>query len=432
MATKSEQILREKEIQGIKFSLYGKMIIFSLLTVGTFFVAQTLFELFTITAISLALNIVLYILSKLLKKGKYVSFVGLFCVVIDLVIITILPFIWYNAVGGESQVPRTYLIKTYVHFIIAGTLIINAFSIQPIYPMLYALGVVISQAGILVYAQQDPRFVSTESFKEAFLGPAAHVNNYIMSMGIIGVLGFFLAYLTYRVRRTVLAAVTNEVKMTQLTRYFSPNVVEELDHAGEDFFKPGGKESTVAVLFCDIANFTQISETLGPEKTMSLLSEYHSIMLDIVFQNQGTLDKFIGDGMMVTFGTPTTSKEDATNSVKAGIAMLQALGDWNKNRESKGEKPISIRIGIHYGPVIIGNVGVEKRLEYTVIGDTVNAASRLEALGKELKRNFLISKELFENVSLEYKQNLKIKTMGTLSLRGKTKTTEILSIEVPV
>ncbi|ABZ95661.1 Adenylate cyclase related protein [Leptospira biflexa serovar Patoc strain 'Patoc 1 (Ames)'] len=431
MATKSEQILREKEIQGIKFSLYGKMIVFSLLTIGTFFVAQTLFELFTIASISLALNIVLYIFSKFLKKGKYVSFVGLFCVAIDLVIITVLPFIWYNAVGGESQVPRTYLIKTYVHFIIAGTLVINAFSIQPIYPMMYALGVVISQAGILVYAQQDPRFVSTENFKEAIIGPAAHVNNYIMSMGIIGVLGFFLAYLTYRVRRTVLMAVTNEVKMTQLTRYFSPNVVEEMDQADEDFFKPGGKESTVAVLFCDIANFTQISETLGPAKTMSLLSEYHSFMLDIVFQNHGTLDKFIGDGMMVTFGTPTASKEDATNSVKAGIAMLQALAEWNKKRETNEEKAISIRIGIHYGPVIVGNVGIEKRLEYTVIGDTVNAASRLETLGKELKRNFLISKELYDHISQELKQSLKMKTMGTLSLRGKTKTTEILAIEVP-
>ncbi|MCW7474433.1 adenylate/guanylate cyclase domain-containing protein [Leptospira levettii] len=429
MPTKSEQILREKEIQGIKFSLYGKMIIFSLLTVGTFFVAQSLSELFTITLISVGLNVVLYILSKFLKKGKFVSFVGLFCVVIDLVIITILPFIWYNAVGGESQVPRTYLIKTYVHFIIAGTLIINAFSIQPIYPMLYALGVVISQAGILVYAQQDPRFISTESFKEAFLGPAAHVNNYIMSMGIIGILGFFLAYLTYRVRRTVLSAVTNEVKMTQLTRYFSPNVVAELDQAGDEFFKPGGKESTVAVLFCDIANFTQISETLGPEKTMSLLSEYHSFMLEIVFQNHGTLDKFIGDGMMVTFGTPIPSNEDATNSIKAGIAMIQALAFWNQKRESNGEKPISIRIGIHYGLVIVGNVGVEKRLEYTVIGDTVNAASRLEALGKELKRNFLISRELYDHTSLEFRQTLKIKTMGTLSLRGKTKTTEILAIE---
>ena len=226
-------------------------------------------------------------------------------------------------------------------------------------------------------------------------------------------------------------AVTNEVKMTQLTRYFSPNVVEEMDQADEDFFKPGGKESTVAVLFCDIANFTQISETLGPAKTMSLLSEYHNFMLDIVFQNHGTLDKFIGDGMMVTFGTPTTSKEDATNSVKAGIAMLQALAEWNKKRETNGEKAISIRIGIHYGPVIVGNVGIEKRLEYTVIGDTVNAASRLETLGKELKRNFLISKELYDHISQELKQSLKMKTMGTLSLRGKTKTTEILAIEVP-
>ncbi|TGL39153.1 adenylate/guanylate cyclase domain-containing protein [Leptospira perdikensis] len=432
MATKSEQILREKEIEGIKFSLYGKILIFSLLTIGTFFVAQTLFEILTITSISLALNLVLYILSKFLKKGKFVSFVGLFCVVIDLFIITILPFIWYNAVGGESQVPRTYLIKTYLHFIIAGTLVMNAFSIQPIYPMIYALGVVISQAGILVYAQQDPRFVSTESFKEAFLGPAAHVNNYIMSMGIIGVLGFFLAFLTYRVRRTIFAAVNNEVKMTQLTRYFSPNVVAEMNHAEDDFFKPGGKETTIAVLFCDIVGFTQISETLGPEKTMSLLSEYHSFMLDVVFEHRGTLDKFIGDGMMVTFGTPIPTKEDATNAAKAGVAMIKALSLWNQKRETLGEKPIFIRIGIHYGPVVVGNVGVEKRLEYTVIGDTVNAASRLESLGKDLKRNFLISKELYDQISLEFRQNLKVKSMGTLSLRGKTKTTEILSVETSI
>lgn len=432
MATKSEQVLQEKEIQGIKFSLYGKMIVFSILTIATFFVAQTLYELFTVTIISVSLNIILYILSKFLKKRKFVSFVGLFCVLIDLVIVTVLPFVWYNAVGGESQVPRTYLIKTYVHFIIAGTLIMNAFSIQPIYPMIYALGVVISQAGILVYAQQDPRFISTESFKEALLGPAAHVNNYIMSMGIIGILGFFLAYLTYRVRRTVLSAVTNEVKMTQLTRYFSPNVVDELDNADEDFFKPGGKESIVAVLFCDIAHFTQISESLGPQKTMSLLSEYHSFMLDIVFHHNGTLDKFIGDGMMVTFGTPVPSKDDATKSVQAGISMLQALADWNRKRQENGEKLVEIRIGIHYGPVIVGNVGVEKRLEYTVIGDTVNAASRLESLGKELKRNFLISRELYDHISLEFRQNLKVKTMGTLALRGKTKTTEILAIEVNV
>lgn len=429
MATKSEQILREKEIEGIKFSLYGKILIFSLITIGTFFVAQTLFEILTITSIALSLNVVLYILSKFLKRGKFVSFVGLFCVVIDLFIITILPFIWYNAVGGESQVPRTYLIKTYLHFIIAGTLVMNAFSIQPIYPMIYALGVVISQAGILVYAQQDPRFVSTESFKEAFLGPAAHVNNYILSMGIIGVLGFFLAFLTYRVRRTILSAVNNEVKMTQLSRYFSPNVVEEMNHAEEDFFKPGGKESTLAVLFCDIVGFTQISETLGPEKTMALLSEYHSFMLDVVFEHKGTLDKFIGDGMMVTFGTPVPTKEDATNATMAGVAMFGALSLWNQKRESRGEKPVSIRIGIHYGPVIVGNVGVEKRMEYTVIGDTVNAASRLESLGKDLKRNFLISKELYDQISLEYRQHLKTKSMGTLSLRGKTKSTEILSVE---
>lgn len=137
-----------------------------------------------------------------------------------------------------------------------------------------------------------------------------------------------------------MAAVTNEIKMSQLSRYFSPNVANQMGEANDDFFKPGGKESTVAVLFCDIANFTQISESLGPEKTMSLLSEYHSFMLEIVFEHSGTLDKFIGDGMMVTFGTPLPGKDDATNAVRAGVSMLQALSVWNQ-KEKRMEKNLS-------------------------------------------------------------------------------------------
>ncbi|MDF3820722.1 adenylate/guanylate cyclase domain-containing protein [Leptospira sp. 96542] len=429
MATKAEDILREKEIQGIKFSLYGKIFIFVILTIVTFFVAQTLYELFSVTILTLTINIILYILSKFLQKGKYVTFVGLFCVFLDLIIITILPFIWYNSVGGDAVVPRTYLIKTYIHFIIAGTLIMNAFSIQPIYPMLYAVGVVISQAGLLIYAQQDPRFVSTENFKEAVLGEAVHLNNYIFSMGVIGTLGFFLAYLTFRVRRTVFQAVSSELKVNQLSRYFSPNIVGEMSQANDDFFKPGGKEANLAIMFCDIASFTQISESLGAEKTFALLSEYHSFMLQTVFEFNGSLDKFIGDGMLVTFGIPTQSSSDAKNALLTGVTMMERLKVWNLQRESVGEKPIQIRIGIHFGPTIVGNVGIEKRLEFTVIGDTVNVASRIEALGKEMKRSLLVSKELLKEVPDIAELGLKVSSMGTVSLRGKIKSTEVYSIE---
>ncbi len=429
MAMKADQMLREKEIQGTGFSLYGKIMIASILTIITFFIAQSLYELFMLTMINLVTIIVLIVLLKTLKKNKFVSALGIICVLLDLAIVSALPFVWYHSVGGES-VPRTYLIKTSTHFIIAGTLVMNAFTIQPMYPLLYSFGVVINQALLLWYAQADPRFQSTESFKEAWLGNAAHVNNYIVTMGVIGVLGFALAYLTFRIRKTLFLVVKSELKTDQLSRYFSPHVIQEIESAEEGFFSPGGKKQDVAVLFCDIEGFTQISETLGPEATLSLLSEYHSFMLEAIFKYRGTLDKFIGDGMLVTFGTPQPSEEDPLSAVLAGIEMKHKLAEWNRTRIASGLKPISIRIGIHFGPAIVGNVGVAKRLEYTVIGDTVNAASRIESLGKELKKSFLVSKDLLDRIPNPSSIPAKLKSLGGFSLRGKTKTTEIFSIEV--
>ncbi|TGN11120.1 adenylate/guanylate cyclase domain-containing protein [Leptospira ilyithenensis] len=428
MATQAEQILKEKEIQGIVFSLYGKIFVSTLLVIITFFVTQTLYEVMIISLVNLCLIFVMSIMIRLVQKNKAVVYVGLFCILVDLLIITILPFVWYHAVGGES-IPRTYLIKTSTHYIIVSTLILNAFTLQPIYPLLYSFGVVISQAWMLLYAKADPRFLSTESFKEAFLGSAAHVNNYITNMGVIAILGFILAYLTFRIRKTVLVAASNEVRSSQLSRYFSPNVIQEMASAEESFFQPGGKEMNVAVMFCDIVGFTQISEQLGPEKTMSFLSEYHSQMMGSIFEYRGTLDKFIGDGMLVTFGTPKPSPEDAKNAILAGLAMQKKVADWNEKRIIINEKPISIRIGIHYGAVIVGNVGISTRLEYTVIGDAVNAASRIEAMGKEVKKSFLISKDLFDQVKDTNSIHAKFKSLGSFALRGKAKATEILSVE---
>jgi|JI8StandDraft_1071087.scaffolds.fasta_scaffold00565_9 adenylate cyclase len=428
MQTKTEILLREKEIQGITISLYGKIFIAVLSTIISFFVANSLFEILSTVSVNITLTIILYFLLKILRKNKFVMPIGILCVLIDVLIITILPFIYYNSVGGDI-VPRTYLVKTYTHTTIYGILLLNAFTIQPLYPLLYAFGVVISQCSILLYAMADPRFQSTESFKEALLGNAAHVNSYILGMAIVGILGFFLAYLTFLVRKTVFSAVSNEVKSSQLSRYFSPNVVDEISQADDSFFTSGGKEQNVAVLFCDIEGFTQLSEELGPEKTIETLSQYHEQMLEVVFNNHGTLDKFLGDGMLVTFGTPMESPNDAENAILAGIAMKSKLNEWNLKRKEENQKPIKIRIGIHFGPVIVGNVGIAKRLEYTVIGDTVNAASRIEALGKEVNRSFLISKDLLSRVKDTSVLNAKFISLGNYALRGKSKTTEIVAVE---
>ncbi|GBF51472.1 adenylate/guanylate cyclase catalytic domain protein [Leptospira ryugenii] len=429
MFSKTELLLKEKEIQGISLSLLGKMFVASLLLVVTFFVANSLNEILWVTLMSLLFITFLFLMLRLLKKKKSVMFIGLISVVIDIAVVTALPFVWYDSVGGDA-VPRTYIVKTYIHNILFGILLLHAFTLHPIYPLLYVFGVVIGQSGILLYAQNDPRFLTTDSFLEAMLGNAVHLGTYLMSMGVVAIFGFVVAFLAYIVRNTLYSAVGNEIKFNQLSRYFSPNVVGEISTADDAFFVPGGKEQTVAILFCDIEGFTNLSESLGPNGTIQFLTEFHSIMLDEIFRFNGTLDKFIGDGMLVTFGTPIASEYDAKNALLAGIAMMKRLQVWNEERKKSQLNPINIRIGIHYGPAIVGNVGAEKRLEYTVIGDTVNVASRIESIGKEIKKNFLVSKELISNIQGLETLEANLKSLGSYTFRGKLASTELFFVDV--
>lgn len=424
-----QELLLEKEIQGIKFNLYGKMVLLTLVTIGSFFVAYSLRELWTVVTFSILLFVILYLFSKLLQRKKYISLVGLVCVFLDLAIISVLPLIWYGSIGTESPMPKAYLVKTYIHFLIAGTLVMNAFSLQPIYPLIYAFGVVISQAGLLFYAQQDPKILPSANFKELVLGDPILLNNYILSMGIIGTLGFFLAYLTFRVRRTVVQAVQNELKLQRLSGHFSPHTLGEALTTSDSLIPTVGKEIKVAVLYCDIVGFTQISELAGAERTMELLSAYHSIVLEKAFEFKGTLDHFVGDGIYVTFGTPFTTGADAENALMCAVSILDKLAEFNLNRESDGEKGLNLRFGLHYGSVLFGNTGSEDSLEFTVIGDAISGASRLETYAKDLKKTLLASKELISEIQNIASLPIKMSSVGNLPSKNKSKPIEVFSIE---
>lgn len=169
-----------------------------------------------------------------------------------------------------------------------------------------------------------------------------------------------------------------EVARANYSRFMPEVVVKQLLES-PDSFRLGGVNQQVTVLFADIRGFTALSEKANPEKVVGLLNRYFSVMTDIIFEHGGTLDKYIGDGLMAIFGAPTAGEEDALNAVKAAVTMQKRLTQLNAELYAEGYGTVSIGIGLHTGEATIGYIGSNKRSEYTAIGDTVNLASRLES-----------------------------------------------------
>jgi len=159
-----------------------------------------------------------------------------------------------------------------------------------------------------------------------------------------------------------------------------------------------GERKKVTLLFSDIRNFTTMSENLPPEEVLKLLNEYFSEMIEVIFNYGGTLDKFIGDGVMVEFGAPLEDKHQELHAVLAAVHMQNRLEKLCDKWEKEGKPRLKMGVGIHTGLAVLGNIGSERRMEYTAIGDTVNVASRLERLTKKVEKPIIISKSVYDKV----------------------------------
>ncbi len=220
-----------------------------------------------------------------------------------------------------------------------------------------------------------------------YVNISARVQEFFLMLVFAGT----LAAGVWRSRRLVERQVVAERARANLSRYFSPAIVDEI--LADDVSISEGRTQKAAVLFADIVGFTRMAEAMAPREVMALLREFHQRMGKAIFDHKGSIDKYIGDEVMATFGTPRVGPDDARNAIDCAVAMRRAIADWQGEREAAGQPPVDVGIGVDYGEVVIGNMGDERRLEFAVIGDTVNVAARLQTLTREHEAGVLLSGE---------------------------------------
>lgn len=250
------------------------------------------------------------------------------------------------------------------------------------------------------------------SFERGLILPIVHI---ILSLATsVLVLSLYKFFIAEKKRREVRNA---------FSKYVSPQILNELLKR-PDKISLGGEEREVTVLFADIRDFTGISEKISPTELVRMLNKYFSLVSEKIIENNGVLDKYMGDAIMAFWGAPLDEPLQADKAVRAALQMLGELNKLNRERVLSGDSEIRIGIGIHTGYAVVGNVGSEHRFDYTVIGDTVNAASRIEGLTRDYKANLIIG----ESTKNKLTENFNLKPLGFASVKGKTEKISIYAV----
>lgn len=421
--TRFDDLLFERERVGVQTLTYVRGMFLLFLVISHWLVGVTLFEKIAASFVT-AIGLVIIVSSLFfLGRQKFVSQIGLLGSLFDIGLVIILPIIWYVSVGG-AETPPAFILKTQITIMTLGLVILNGLALRPLYPIVVAVGGIVVHISFLIFVLIDPRTRVSSNFLDSGMGPALSVEFVVTSMLIIGLAGGAMGYITYLARQAVDQGVKLEVTNAHLGRYFSPGVVAKISDDVGSLTGIGGRKQNVAVLFCDIRNFTTLTEEMDPTEVVNFLSDYHSNMVKVIFEFGGTIDKFIGDAIMVTFGTPDPAKDDAERAVRTGLAMNKALIAINKKRLGKSQPSISHGIGVHFGPVIAGNIGTEERLEYTVIGDTVNVASRIQDACKIVGEPFLISEAVKEKLP----EDIVLKALPEQFVKGRQAPVQIFAV----
>jgi len=363
--------------------------------------------------------------------AKYV-FIALDCAYLAFILIS---RNWF----AQDLPPVTLAVKEGALFFFVAFLVHGAFSYSPRFILWTGLCITIGWGAVVAAAAAEPGAFFTLAAGEEiwrrygdplYLPVIKIVYDYV----ILAFLTAGLAVAVWRSRHLVMAAVASERARANLARHFSPKVVDELSRREHPFGDV--RRQQAAVLFADIRGFTTRCESMAPEEAIAFLREFHGRMEAVIFEHAGTLDKILGDGLLAVFGVPDGGSHDAADALSCAFAMMEAIAAWNRERKARGEFEVQIGVGLHFGHVMLGDVGSERLMTFTVVGDTVNVASRLQALSKELDTRLVASEALVNAVKAEVLRARELlsnlRFVGPQHLRGREHETVVYALERPV
>jgi adenylate cyclase len=344
-----------------------------------------------------------------LRVGKAgVSRPELFLMFCDLALMTFLAVVPNPWAPGAWPIGMQFRFNTFIYFFVLLATAPLAYSWRTVIAMgtwtagLWAAGVGWAWLQPETYAALAERVraaVGSDVRMFAVIDPTAiHITARFQEIIVFLIVSVTLAVAVRRSNALLVSHAGIERERTNLARYFSPNVVEQLSKNDEPLKQV--RTENVAVLFADIVGFTAYADGRSPAEVIGTLRRFHERMEREIFRHEGTLDKYLGDGLMATFGTPFPGASDAGNALRCAQAMLGAIDALNRERGHRGEPPIRMSIGLHYGQVVLGDIGLN-RLEFAVIGTTVNAASRLEGLTREFGCAVIASDDLVRQARAE-------------------------------
>ncbi len=262
--------------------------------------------------------------------------------------------------------------------------------------VLYAAGLFLAILALAGLTMPAPQGVPTTSHNMQH-----NLVHHQLFPAIMIVLTAVILFVTARgTRRLLHASISERLARHRLSRFFSADIADRLiDHSNDN--ESGGAEQPVAILFTDIRGFSPIAEQLTPVELTDLLGEFRAILAQTIRDNGGVVDKFIGDAVMAVFGFPEPNASSAKRCLACAHAMLERLKIWSEERALAGQPPVGIGVGMHYGEAFVGVVGRDDLLEFTVIGDTVNIAERVERLSRKFDADIVVSRAFAEAAALD-------------------------------